>query len=151
MITHRAYLTIAAGVGLLLGGCQAVSQPEQNRAELEGLRPARDCSASLPVFGRFPGGGPREVTYLPPNGSIVVGNDGGWCTIQAEAQWERQVYTADLQVTQPPAHGGVVVGSVNGKLRIAYRPAPNYVGPDGFRVALGGPTPWDIPVSVAVR
>jgi hypothetical protein len=142
-------LHAVVGIGLIAGACQAPPAPDQNRAELEGLRPAHECSASLPTFGRFPGGR-REVTYIPPDGSIQMANDGGWCWIQTQAIWERQLYTAEIHLTEPPANGTAVVGSVDGQMRIAYRPAPNYVGPDAFHVALGGPTPWDIPVRVAV-
>jgi hypothetical protein len=150
MASRSLQMAVVLGAGLTAASCQAPPQPEQNRAALEGLRPAHDCSATLPTFGRFPAGR-REVVYIPPDGSISLGNDGGWCWIQTEAVWERQLYTAPLEVTQPPAHGSAVVGSYGGKFRIAYRPAPGYAGPDAFHVALGGPTPWDIPVRVLVR
>jgi hypothetical protein len=149
MASRSLHVVVMVGAGLMAGACQPPPQPDQNRAELEGLRPAHDCSATLPTFGRFPGG-PREVIYIPPNGSISMANDGGWCWIQTEAIWERQLYTAPLQVTQPPTHGSVVVGSFGGQFRIAYQPAPRYLGSDAFHVELGGPTPWDIPVRVSV-
>lgn len=151
MTRHRMRAAIVVGAGLALASCQPASVPDQNRAELEGLHAAHDCWPDLPIFGRFPGGGWNEVIYKPPKGSITMGNDGGWCWIQTVEQFGQKVFTPELDVTQPPAHGAVVVGSVADKLRIAYRPTPGYVGPDSFHVHLGGPTPWDIPVQVTVR
>lgn len=43
-----------------------------------------------------------------------------------------------------------MVGTLNGLLRIAYRPAPGFTGQDTFTVNLHGPLPYTVPVRVAV-
>ena len=143
-----AALTLAAA----LSGCQA-PPPEQNAAALSALSPAHGCTASLPTFGRFPGGPDATFdTYLPPDGRIAMANDGGWCTIAFTHNWRGGTLelVSPLSVRVPPAHGEAMVGSVGTTMRIAYRPAPGYVGPDRFSVHMAGPDPWNIPVRVVV-
>ena len=136
-----------------LSGCQA-PPPEQNAAALSALSPAHACTASLPTFGRFPGG-PNATfdTYLPPDGRIAMTNDGGWCTIAFTHNWRGGTLelVSPLSVRVPPAHGQAMVGTIGTTMRIAYRPAPGYVGPDRFTVFMAGPEPWNIPVQVNVR
>ena len=117
------------------------------------LQPAHTCTASLPLFGRFPGGpGATFDTYIPPQGRIAMANEGGWCVISFTHSFRGrpQEILAPLRVLQPPAHGEVVVGATGGAMRIAYRPAPGYVGPDRFTVRMAAPETWDIPVQVTV-
>ena len=149
MIIPSMRMAIAIGAGLAAASCQLPPQPQQNRAELERLQAARDCSATLPWFG-WVYGGPRELHYQPADGRIAMRNDGGWCWVSTELTWERQVITPEMRVTQPPEHGSVIVGSVNAQIRIAYRPAPDYAGADSFQVRYGGPTPDNVPVRVTV-
>ena len=148
MPNTRALLPLAAA--LALAACAAV--PEQNAALLSTLHKATPCEASLPTFGRFPGG--RDATfdtYLPPHGTIRTGNDGGWCAIRFSYAVRGQIpVIAPLDLGTPPEHGQVALGTLNGRMRIAYRPAPGYAGPDRFTVRMGGPEPWIIPVHVVV-
>ncbi len=140
----------ALGALLALGGCAA--PVAQNAALLTTLTPARPCTASLPVFGRFPGGpDPTFDTVLMPHGRIRTANDGGWCAIRFTFAVRGQIpVIAPLSVARPPAHGQVVVGSVGQQMRIAYKPAPGFAGADRFAVWMGGPEPWRIPVRVTV-
>ena len=142
---------IVGGAALGLAACQA-PPPDQNAALLTTLQPANTCSASLPTFGRFPGGpDPTFDTYLPPHGRIAMANTGGWCTIHFTFAVRGQIpVIAPLAVARPPAHGQVEVGAVGQAMRIAYRPAPDFAGTDGFTVHMGGPEPWTIPVRVSV-
>ena len=73
----------AGGVLALAAGCDFPPPPQQSTAaELQALTPAKTCQASLPVFGRFfyPGDVPPG-TYIPPQGTIRMNNDGGWCML----------------------------------------------------------------------
>ncbi|MDE2005223.1 MAG: hypothetical protein KGI51_01550 [Rhodospirillales bacterium] len=135
---------------LALGACAA--PPPQNAAMLATLRPAKHCAASLPTFGRFPGGPDATFdTYLPPAGKIRTDNDSGWCEIRFTfAVRGRIPVIAPLALAEPPAHGTVALGNLDGTMRIAYRPAAGYAGADAFAVRMGGPEPWTIPVAVQV-
>lgn len=135
---------------LALAACAA--PPPQNAALLATLRPAKSCAASLPTFGRFPGGpDPTFDTYLPPHGTIRVQNDHRWCAIRFGYAVRGQIpVIAPLALGTPPAHGQVALGTLGGQMRIAYRPARGYAGPDRFTVRMGGPEPWVIPVHVQV-
>ncbi len=142
---------VLGAASLALSAC-AFEPLNQNAAELMALHPARACSADLPTFGRFPtGGGTGSDAYLPPDGQIAMGNDGGWCMIHFDFAVRGQIpVIAPLRVSRPPAHGEAEVGSVGHSMRIAYRPAPGFAGTDRFTVYMAGPEPWDIPVHVTV-
>ena len=146
----RVRFALTAGLALALSGCAAT--PPQNAARLAALRPAQACHASLPTFGRFPGG--RGMTFeivMPPHGRIAMDNTGGWCAIRFHFAVRGQIpVIAPLHLARAPAHGRVVVGNLDGAMRIAYRPAPGFSGRDRFSVRMGGPEPWTIPVRVRV-
>jgi hypothetical protein len=137
---------------VLLAGCAPQQPQDWNVAALSTLRPAQSCEASLPFFGRWHYIGEKKVPpgYMPPDGRIRMRNDGGWCTLSNQFTWEYIPMTPPMTVAQPPQHGEVVLGATGGALRIAYRPRPGYVGPDGFLVHLDAPSPETIPVRVTV-
>jgi hypothetical protein len=137
---------------VLLAGCGPQQPQDWNVAALSSLRPAQSCEASLPFFGHWHYIGEKDVPpgYMPPDGRIRMGNDGGWCTLSNQFTWEYIPMTPLMTVAQPPQHGEVVLGATTGALRIAYRPAPGYAGADGFQVHLDAPSPETIPVRVTV-
>ena len=152
MMGPRACKTIALAIAVLASGCQFPPPPQAStEAELRSLGFSKLCQPNLPVFGRFyyPGDiWPGD--YLPPHGSILMSNDGGWCQIGHVFTYRQAVSVGTLSVATPPIHGQVRTGAVGPQLRIAYRPAPGFTGTDGFVVHLNTPEPWDIPVQVTV-
>jgi hypothetical protein len=151
MVRVVAKFTTVGSVLLALAGCQPPPGPGQNFAALQSLPTSRACVASLPPFGYWQYSRERfDSYYVPPNATILVGDDGGWCQIRFEHWWGNQPIQAPLAVTAPPAHGEAMVGSVGTSLRIAYKPVPGFAGEDGFTVHLTAPQPWDIPVRVNV-
>lgn len=146
-----ARLASTAIVLLALTGCQQPLGPGQNATALSGLPTSRACVPNLPPFGYWQYPGERlPMVYAPPNGTILLGDDGGWCQIRFEHFWGDRPIQAPLAVTTPPAHGETLVGSVGTSLRIAYRPANGFAGQDAFSVHLTAPQPFDIPVHVIV-
>ena len=141
---------LGGGVVLALAGC-APEGPGQNAAELQALPASRACVSNLPPFGYWRYAAERfNQYYVPPNGTITVGDDGGWCQIQFQHFVGDAPARFPLAVKDPPAHGEAMAGSIGTSLRIAYRPTPGFVGQDAFTVHMIGPQPWDIPVHVTV-
>jgi hypothetical protein len=66
---------------------------------------------------------------------IKMSNDGEWCwlTLWGTAKGTA-LYVPTFRVTQLPAHGEMLMGEVNNRARIAYRPAPGFVGVDAFTI-----------------
>jgi hypothetical protein len=86
---------------------------------------------------------PRSQTCSATNTMAIVGgmagttairmrSDGGWCWIDILATTEGLRYTPKYRVAQAPAHGELVMGEVDKKARIAYRPAPGFAGVDTY-------------------
>jgi hypothetical protein len=146
--TTVRYLAAAALLGLV--GCEPPIGPGQNAAALAALNTSRACVAALPPFGYFHYPGDRLEFYAAPAGTILMGDDGGWCQIRFRHFWGDRPIQAPLAVTTPPAHGDTLVGSIGVDLRIGYRPAPGFAGEDAFVVHLTAPQPFDIPVRVTV-
>jgi hypothetical protein len=141
----------AAATLFVLAGCEEPVGPGQNYAQLQALPTSRACVSSLPPFGYWRYGWDSfDQYYVPPNGTILMGDDGGWCQIQFQHFFAGRPAQYPLAVKTPPAHGEVLVGSVGTSLRIAYRPAPGFAGTDDFTVHMTAPNPWDIPVHVIV-
>lgn len=135
----------------LAAGCNPI--PDYDAQALTTLRPAAVCDPRLPYFGYYSyADDPRPFfNYIPADGSIAMRNDGGWCTIRHEYVYAYRVRTFPMTLTQPPAHGQVVLGAVGGELWLAYRPEPGFIGPDFFRARLHAAIPQDIPVRVTVQ
>jgi hypothetical protein len=140
--------------GALTAGC-ASSNPDAdwNVEALSQLRPAQACSASLPFFGHYYHAGERNAGsfFQPADGRIALRNDGGWCAIRHRFAWLGLVMAPRMTLEVPPRHGEVVLGALDGDLRLAYRPHPGYAGPDEFVVRLHSPIPETIPVRVIVQ
>ena len=147
----RSSLIVCAGLAVLVSGCEQT--PDHNAQALTALRPAADCQTALPFFGhvRYPGDALRGWQFIPAEGSILMRNDGGWCSIGHQFNFNGALLTPEMTMLHPPAHGQVVFGATDGRLRLAYQPAPGFSGTDQFRVRLASPIPEDIPVSVVVR
>lgn len=85
----------------------------------------------------------------PSNWTINLSNDGGWCWHGTHARFG-QAYAPTFRVTSPPAHGELAMGEVNPpRTRVAYRPAPGFVGKDTFTLteSIKG---WQIIATVTV-
>ena len=143
--------TYALALASIAAAC-APGGRDRNAEAVSGLPPAAVCEASLPFFGfsRYPG--ERIPQFTAPDGRIAMANDGGWCAIAYQVLTPAGHFaTADARVSAPPAHGEARIGTVDGLLRIAYRPAPGYAGADAFAVRLDGPIGYEVPVDVRVR
>lgn len=144
-------LTLVLISTAFLAGCASLQRPEQNAAALAALPVAAYCDAKLPFFGYYRYDQDTPELYIGPDASIGVVNDGGWCAIRYQVTMPNgSLTTSEAIVTHPPAHGSTMVGTLDGKLRIAYRPAPGFTGEDTFSVYLTGPIPYKIPVAVRV-
>lgn len=147
----RSSIVLWAGLAGLVSGC--AQTPDHNAQALTALRPAAECQSALPFFGhvRFPGDPMRAWQFIPAEGSIQMRNDGGWCSIRHQFNFNGALSTPEMTMLDPPAHGQVVLGALEGRIRLAYQPAPGFSGTDQFRVRLHSPIPEEIPVGVVVR
>jgi len=66
------------------------------------------------------------------NSKIEMKNDGGWCWINLSATNGSFQFVPSYHVTKSPAHGELVMGAVDKKARIAYRPVAGFVGVDTY-------------------
>lgn len=143
----RGVLFVTA-LGLALLGC---AQPEQNATELSRLTYTTTCDPRLPFFGYYRYSRDEMFQYVEPDARIAMANDGGWCAIRYQALMPNGGYTvAWAEVAQPPVHGTAMVGTLDGTLRIAYKPTQSFVGNDKFEIRLLGPIPYTVPVRVTV-
>jgi len=78
-----------------------------------------------------------------------VSNSGGWCWFDVSATYASPRCVATYSVTNGPAHGEVVTGAVDQQARIAYRPAPGFLGGDSFLI-VNGTTNSQRPVTVTI-
>lgn len=141
----------ALALTILAAGCASLWPPEQNAAALAALTQAARCQAELPFFGYYRYSRDEVTQYMEPDGRIVMGNDGGWCMIRYQLTMPNGGLSAgELEVTQPPMSGTVMVGTLDRLLRIAYRPNPGFTGQDAFLVLIKGPIPYVVPIRVFV-
>jgi hypothetical protein len=112
---------------------------------IDGLHVAAGCTVSLPFFGHSDG------WWVAPLGTIAMSNDGGWCSLQFVQAFKQLEFTPAISVVAPAAHGEVRAERLDGRLSVAYRPAPGFVGTDHFAVLTDGPYPHTIPIEVTVR
>jgi hypothetical protein len=71
---------------------------------------------------------------------MTVKNDGGSCWSDGYAQSGPSLFLTarDISVTEQPKHGQVTIGDVeNHRIRVAYKPAAGYAGPDTFTIHYG--------------
>jgi hypothetical protein len=64
--------------------------------------------------------------------TVRMSGDGGWCWINLWATQGSLQYIPKYRIAQAPAHGELVMGEVDKNARIAYRPAPGFVGVDTY-------------------
>jgi hypothetical protein len=63
-----------------------------------------------------------------------LSNDGGWCWVGLYATLGGLLYAPDFRVIRPPAHGELLMGEVDKRTRVAYKPAPGFTGEDTFQI-----------------
>jgi hypothetical protein len=78
-----------------------------------------------------------------------MSGSGGWCWVDIWATMNSLKIVATYSVTRAPMHGEVLMGEVNQKMRIAYRPAAGFVGDDSF-VIVNRMTNSERPIAVTV-
>jgi hypothetical protein len=136
---------------VMMAGCAELVGPEQNAKALAEMTPAMRCETSLPFFGVYRASRDSRPEVIPADGRMDMGNDGGWCVIRLRPTGPSGgLARFPAVVRTPPAHGEVVVGTLDGQLRIAYRPARGFAGEDQFLVRTTSPMVYDIPVRVRV-
>ena len=167
-MTASRHPALACCLIALLAGCQAGTQagppqavppetvapqtvasqsvaPDTGPSSGSALQQAAGCEASLPPFGG------RGFYYRAPRGTLSLSNDGGWCWLTVSYHTGSDTVVPSGQLGTPPSHGSVQIGPADGLLRVAYQPAPGFVGHDFFRVAVNGPGEHNtIPVYVTV-
>lgn len=104
------------------------------------LQRSKACSTRAPLT--YPGGPTIQTT-------IRVSSGGGWCWVDISATMGTIRIVATYSLTHAPAHGEVLMGEVNQKMRIAYRPAAGFVGDDSF-VIVNRMTNSERPIAVTV-
>jgi hypothetical protein len=81
--------------------------------------------------------------------TMQVGSAGGWCWFDVWGTLGSIRIVPQYNVKRAPTHGEIVMGEVNQKTRIAYRPASGFVGVDAF-VIVNAMTNSERPVTVTV-
>jgi hypothetical protein len=113
---------IAGWIGtaaLILGSCTS-------NAPVAKLQQAKPCS--LIVIHGYAGFANYDATHWTFN----MGNDGGWCWGLAGGVGGVS-YAPSFVINSAPAHGAIAMEPVSStETRIAYQPAPGFVGTDGF-------------------
>jgi hypothetical protein len=66
--------------------------------------------------------------------TIRMSNDGGWCWLSLWATHGSVAYVATFRLAEPPSHGEVLMGEVNKRARVAYKPAPGFTGEDTYTI-----------------
>ena len=80
---------------------------------------------------------------------LLASSSGGWCWFDVSATFGSVRYVATYSVTRAPTHGEVLMGEVNQKARIAYKPVSGFTGSDSF-VLVNKITHSEMPVAVTV-
>jgi hypothetical protein len=70
------------------------------------------------------------------NTDINMNNDGGWCWFNLFATQGSFQYVPSYRVAKAPVHGQLVMGAVDKKARITYKPEAGFTGEDSRRIAL---------------
>ena len=92
---------------LVAAGClsvaPAVISPAMHRRRIADIKRSRICStASTKTIGTSIG-----------TSKITMNNDGGWCWLSLWATHGSTLYVATFRVSQPPAHGQLLMGAVS--------------------------------------
>jgi hypothetical protein len=121
-----ASVVIALGV---LGLAFRSQVADAQSPEISELKRAKPCSTTSSMASTGAGSGQVGETKM------TVGNDGDWCWFSISGTTGSLFYAPTYRITRAPAHGEVMMGEVNHRARIAYRPAPGFTGEDGFDIA----------------
>ncbi len=144
-VGSRRYLPAGLAVALAVGFAANEGGRVVPATPMDGLQQAAGCTVDLPFFGHSDG------FWLAPLGTIAMTNDGGWCWLQFVQAFKYLAIAPAISVVAPPAHGEVRAERLDGRLSVAYRPAPGFVGTDHFAVFTDGPYPHTIPFNVTVK
>lgn len=98
------------------------------------------CATKVP--GVFAGEAAVQTT-------MRLREDRGWCWFDVTGTNGSLKYVPQYVVARPPAHGEIVMGEINQRARIAYRPTSGFVGNDSF-VIVNKMTHSERPVAVTV-
>jgi hypothetical protein len=63
---------------------------------------------------------------------IRMTNDGGWCWLDLFAVYASMQYVPTFRVARAPAHGELLMGTVEKRARVAYRPSRDFEGEDSY-------------------
>ena len=135
---------------LALTGCKRFPNEMISEAALKALPQSRGCSGYQSEFGKREDLEKDLVTFVQPKGFIEIQNDGGWCWASLRYTSNGKASVPGMRVETPPRSGKVLLGGVDGKIYIAYRPNENFAGMDRFVVLLDTAENWRIPVDVEV-
>jgi hypothetical protein len=80
---------------------------------------------------------------------IRMTNDGGWCWLDLFAVYASMQYVPTFRVAQAPAHGELLMGAVEKRARVAYRPSKDFVGEDTY-VLIGSLTNAERVVTITI-
>jgi hypothetical protein len=112
--------------------CWAVTGIAKTSQDVEKLVKTSKCVAGSFKFI----GGDHTSTTLDLN------NDGNWCWKTVYYKGGTRIYMSAYYVSvtagNPPKHGRVLIGDApDSKVRVAYQPAPGFVGTDSFTIHFG--------------
>jgi hypothetical protein len=117
---NRCAVTVAGSLLAALGWAHIGHSQEPAISELPR---ATVCRTKMPLV--IAGGAAMQST-------IRVSSNGGWCWIELSATTGSMKYVPTYIVSKIPAHGEILMGEVNGRRRIAFRPVTGFVGDDSF-------------------
>ena len=89
-------------------------------------------SAQCQVAGEMTVGRPSA----PPEGTMRMNNDGGWCWMMNSATAGGNQYGPFLKVTVPPSYGELAIAVLETQTRLAYKPQPGFTGEDAFQTVV---------------
>jgi hypothetical protein len=119
-------------VSTVLGTACLLSWPHVGDAQSQSiseLQSAKTCSSTSSLASVGAGNGQVGETKM------TVGNDGGWCWFSLTATKGSLIYAPTYRVTRAPSHGELMMGEVDHRMRIAYKPVPGFAGEDTFDIA----------------
>jgi len=144
-VGRRRYLSVGLAAALAFGIPAEEGGRSVPATPMDGLQLAAGCTSNLPWFGHTDG------LWTAPLGTIAMTNDGGWCWLQFVQAFKQLLIAPAISVVAPAGHGEVRAERLDGRLSVAYRPAPGFVGTDHFAVLTDGPYPHTIPIEVTVK
>jgi hypothetical protein len=109
-----------------IGAAALILESCTSGAPVPKLQQAKPCSLIV-IHGYA-----TVTNYDATHWTFNMGNDGGWCWGLAGGVGG-VYYAPSFVINAPPAHGMLAMDQVSStETRIAYQPAPAFVGTDGF-------------------